>query len=105
MSHHSLINFEIKKIIKININLVVPKINDGAYVIDLDEYKSIRIIKYKSIITNIYRIQTYDLIMCGYFCIRFIDFMRKSKSLLDFTNLVSPNKYEKNDKIILKYFH
>ena len=43
--------------------------------------------------------------MCGYFCIRFIDFMRKSKNLLDFTNLVSPNKYEKNDKIILKYFH
>ena len=104
MSPHSLINFEIKKIIKININLVVPKINDGAYVIDLDEYKSIRTIKYKSIITNIYRIQTYDLIMCGYFCIRFIDFMWKSKSLLDFTNLVSPNKYEKNDKIILKYF-
>ena len=45
MSHHSLINFEIKKIIKININLVVPKINDGAYVIDLEEYKSVRIIK------------------------------------------------------------
>ena len=42
--------------------------------------------------------------MCGYFCIRFIDFMLKGKSLLDYTNLFSPNDYEKNDKIALKYF-
>ena len=55
-------------------------------------------------ITNIYRIQAYDSIMCGYFCIGFIDFMLKGKSLLDYTNLFSPNDYEKNDKIILKYF-
>ena len=40
--------------------------------------------------------------MCGYFCIRFIDFMLKAKSLLDYTNLFSPNDYEKNDKIMLK---
>ena len=30
--------------------------------------------------------------------------MLKSKSLLDYTNLFSPNDYEKNDKIVLKYF-
>ena len=42
--------------------------------------------------------------MCGYFCIGFIDLMLKGKSLLDYTNLFSPNDYEKNDKIILKYF-
>ena len=42
--------------------------------------------------------------MCGYFYIGFIDFMLKSKSLLDYTNLFSPNIYEKNDKIMLKYF-
>ena len=48
--------------------------------------------------------QAYDLIMCGYFCIGFIDFMLKGKSLLDYTNLFSPNDYEKNDKIKLKYF-
>ena len=42
--------------------------------------------------------------MCGYCCIAFIDFMLKGKSLLDYTNLFSPNNYEKNDKIILKYF-
>ena len=41
--------------------------------------------------------------MCRYFCIRLIDFMLKGKSLLQYTNLMSPNKYEKNDKIILKY--
>ena len=29
----------------------------------------------KNIITNIFRIQAYDLIMCKYFCIGFIDFM------------------------------
>ena len=42
--------------------------------------------------------------MCGYFCIRFIDFMLKSKSLTDFTNLFSPNDLKKNDDIILNYF-
>ena len=42
--------------------------------------------------------------MCRYFCIGFIDFMLKSKSLLEYTNLFSPNRYKKDDKIILKYF-
>ena len=36
--------------------------------------------------------------MCGYFFIGFIDFMLKSKSLLDYRNLFSPNDYEKNDE-------
>ena len=31
--------------------------------------------------------------------------MLKGKSLLEYTNLVSPNNYKKNDKIILKYFY
>ena len=42
--------------------------------------------------------------MGGYVCIGFIDFMLKSRSLLDYTNLFSPSDYEKNDKLILKYF-
>ena len=58
----------------------------------------------KNITTNIYRIQAYDSIMCGYFCIGFIDFMLKGKRLIDYTNLFAPNEYEKNDKIIQKYF-
>ena len=58
----------------------------------------------KNITTNIYRIQRNDSIMCGYSCIRIISFMQKCKSLLDYTSLFSPNKYGKNDKIILKHF-
>ena len=34
----------------------------------------------KYVVTNIYRIQAYDSMMCGYFCIGFIDFMLKGKS-------------------------
>ena len=58
----------------------------------------------KSITTNIYRIQAFDSITCGYFCIGFIDFMLKGKSLLEYANYFFPNEYKKNDKIILKYF-
>ena len=59
----------------------------------------------KNIITNIYRIQAYNSIMCKYFSIEFIDFMLKSKSFLDYTNLFSSDEYQKSDKILLKYFH
>ena len=31
--------------------------------------------------------------MCGYFCIRFIDFMFKGKGLTEYTNLFSPNDF------------
>ena len=46
-----------------------------------------RYVRNKNIMTNIYRIQTYNSIMCGYFCIGFIDFMLKCKSLLEYTNI------------------
>ena len=55
-------------------------------------------------VTNIFRIQAYDSKMCGYFCIGFIDFIVKSKSLTDFTNLFLQNNFKKNDDIILNYF-
>ena len=58
----------------------------------------------KNIKTNILRIQAYDSVMYGYFCIGFIDFMFKGRTLTEFTNLFSPNNFEKNDGIILKYF-
>ena len=54
--------------------------------------------------TNIYRTQAYDMIMCGYFCVRLIDFMLIGKCFLDYTNLFSRNDYEKNDKVIQQYF-
>ena len=109
-------------------------IKNGAYVINLDEYHDIgthwvalyvnnktityfdsfgvehipkeimKFIARKKIITNIYRIQAYDSIMCGYFCIGFINFMFDGKSLTDYTNLFSPNDFNKKDDIILKYF-
>ena len=112
----------------------LSKIKDGAYIENLDEYESIgthwntlyknaknvtyfdsfgvehipkeirKFIRNKNVKTNIYRIQAYNSIMCGYFCIGFIDFMLKDKSLLEYANLFSPNKYKRNDKIILKYF-
>ena len=42
-------------------------------------------------LTNIFRMQAYDWIMCGYFCIGNIDFMLESKSLTKFITLFSPN--------------
>ena len=42
--------------------------------------------------------------MCRHFCVTFVDFMLIGKKLLDYANLSSPNKYEKNEKKTLKYF-
>ena len=58
----------------------------------------------KYIKTNIFIIQEYDSIMCGYFCIGFINFMLAGKTLTEFTNLFSPNNFKRNDDIILNYF-
>ena len=58
----------------------------------------------KKIKANIFRIQAYDSIMCGYFCIEFINYMLKSKTLLDYTNLFSPNDFKKNDRVIKRIF-
>ena len=110
------------------------KIKDGAYVINRDEYSDIgthwialyvnnktvtyfdsfgiehipnevkKFIGNRNIVTNIYRIQNYDPVMCGYFCIGFIDYMFKGKSLTDYTNPFSPNNFIKNDDVILNYF-
>ena len=59
-------------------------------------------IKNKNIKTNIFRIQAYDSIMCGYFCIGFIDFMLTGKKLTDYTNLFFLMILK--DNIILNYF-
>ena len=114
----------------------LSKIKGGAYIIDLDEYSDIgthwvalhvnkndvtyfdsfgvehipkeikAVINNNNITTNIFRIQAYDSIMCGYFCTGFIDFVFKGKTFnkKDFTNLFSPNNFKKKDDIILKYF-
>ena len=102
----------------------------GGYVINLDEYENTgthwiallvkineviyfdsfgtehipkeinRFIGNKEIKANIFRIQAYDAITCGYFCIEFINYMLKGKTLLDYTNLFSPNDFKKKDQVI-----
>ena len=89
------------------------KIKDGAYIINFDEYHNTwihwialyvlnnivtyidsfgvehvlkeikKFIDNKNIKTNIFRIIAYDSVICGYFCIGFIDFMLEGKSLAD----------------------
>ena len=131
MLPHPLTNFEIQKYYQneSRFNGVysrdnLPKIKDGAYVINLDEYSDIgthwvalyvqnndvtyfdsfgvehipkeikTFIKNKNLKTNIFRIQAYDSIMCGYFCIGLIDFMLSEKTLIEFTNLFSANNFK-----------
>ena len=63
--------------------------------------KEIKIFIDKSIaVTNIFRIQAYDSVMCGYFCNGFIDFMIAGKILTEFTNLFSLNNFNKNNNMI-----
>ena len=66
--------------------------------INNDTTKSSAIARIKS---NIVRIQAYDSIMCGYFC---IEYMLKGKTLLDYTNLFSPNDFKKNDQVVKRIF-
>ena len=114
--------------------ICLKKIKDGAYVINLDEYadvgtqwvslfcNKIEIVCFdsfgvehvpkqvkefagnKNIKANIFRVQANNSVMCGYFCIGFIDFMLAGKKMTDFTNIFSPHDFEKNDDIILSYF-
>ena len=69
--------------------------------INNDATKSSSLERIKS---NIFGIQDYDSIMCGYFCIEFINYMFKGKTFLDYTNLFSPNDFRKNDQIIKRIF-
>ena len=69
--------------------------------INNDTIKSSSLERIKS---NIFRIQAYNSIMCGYFCIEFINYILKGKRLLDYTNLFSPNDFKKNDQIVKRIF-
>ena len=115
-------------------NNLPNKIKKGAYVINLDEYENTgthwfslfvkpkytvyfdsfgiehipeeinKFIGNKKIKASIFRIQAYDSIMCGYFCIEFINYMLKGKKLLDYTNLFLPNDFKNNDQVIKRIF-
>ena len=114
--------------------IYLKKIKDGAYVINFDEYADTgthwialfcnkneivyfdsfgvehvpeeikEFIRNKNTKANIFRVQENNSIMCGYFCIGFIDFMLAVKKLTDYTNLFSPHDFKKNDNLILSYF-
>ena len=58
----------------------------------------------RNVIKNIFRIQDCNAIMPGYFCIGFIGFMLKSKSLWQYTNSFGPNEYKKKYKVIPIFF-
>ena len=58
----------------------------------------------RNIKPNIYHVQANDLVMCGYFCIGFIDFMLAGETLIDYTNLFSTYDFNKNNSLILSYF-
>ena len=134
MPPHPLKNFEIQKYYQNEPrfngvycrNNLPKKIKDGAYVINFDEYAYVgthleivyfdvfgaeqipdkikEFVGNKNIKANIFRVQANNSVMCGYFCIGFIDFMLAGKKLTDFTSLFSPYDFEKNDGIILSYF-
>ena len=61
-------------------------------------------IRAKSTAHSIFREQDNESIMCGFYCIAFTEYVLAGKSLLDYTNLFSPNDYKKNHKIIYQYF-
>ena len=42
--------------------------------------------------------------MRGYFCIGFIIYILKGKTLTEYANLFPPNNFKKKDDIILNYF-
>ena len=58
-----------------------------------------KLIEHENIKTNIFRVQSNNSLICGYFWIGFIDFIFVGKNLIDFTSLFSPYDFEKNDHI------
>ena len=65
-----------------------------ASVLNIFLKKLKNLLKIKTI-TNSFRIQAYDSIMCGYFCMGFINFMLAGKKFSDYTNLFSPHDLKK----------
>ena len=106
-------------------NNLSKKLKDAVYVINLDQYADVgthwmalfcnrseivyfdsfgvkhvpeeikEFIGNKNIKVNNFQVQANNLIMCEYFCIRFIDFMFAGKRLTDFTSLFCPYDWKK----------
>ena len=67
--------------------------------LELFPHKVLSKIKNKSITHNIFKVQDDESIMCGFYCIAFVEYMLAGKTLLDYTSLFYQNYYKKNDKI------
>ena len=61
-------------------------------------------IRGKSITLNIFKIQDNESIICGFYCIAFMEYILAGKTLLDYTNLFFPDDYKNNDQVIYKCF-
>ena len=61
-------------------------------------------IKNKLLNHNIFRIQSSDSIMCGFYCIAFTEYIIARKTLLVYINLFGSNDYQQNDRIVYKCF-
>ena len=48
----------------------------------------------KNIKVNIFRVQPINSVMCGYFCIGFVDFMLAGKNLTNFRNMFSTHDFK-----------
>ena len=108
---------------------------DGAYIINLDKYDNIgthwvaiylknnnvtyfdsfgieyipkeitKLINDKSIKSNIFRIQSFNSILCGYFYTGFIEYTSNNLGLNEYAKLFLVTNVDKNDQIILDYFN
>ena len=78
-------------------------VNFDSFGIEYIAQEVINKIKDKSINRNMFRIQDNESVMCGFYCMAFIECRIAGKTLLDYYNLFSPNDYKKNGKVsILK---
>ena len=79
-----------------------PAVYFDSFEIEYIPHEILNKITDKSITHNIFRMQDNDSVMCGFYCMAFIEYILSGKTLLDYTDLFSLNDYEKNDKIIYK---
>ena len=64
----------------------------------------LRFLHEKDIDSNIFRVQSKKSVLCGYFCIKFLEYMFSGKTLTEYTNLFSPTDFKENDRTVLKLF-
>ena len=64
----------------------------------------VKFLRGKDLNVNIFRLQPAQSVLCGYYCLKFLDFMFDGKSLTDFTSMFSPTNFLVNDRLLLRLF-